>query len=70
MIGLKVRVSAPRLNREAEELARTRRDPRRRGAGLAFGFIGRETVDGQPTIVVSLTPRPNARVTTRATASG
>jgi len=30
-----------------------------------IGFVNRETVDGQPVIVVSLTPRPNARVTTR-----
>ena len=53
-----------RLNREAEELRE--RDEILDDAARVFAFsvIGRETVDGQPTIVVSLTPRPNARVTT------
>jgi hypothetical protein len=31
---------------------------------FAFSFIARERIDGQPTVVVALTPRPNARVTT------
>lgn len=31
---------------------------------FAFSFVERQTVDGQPLVVVDLTPRPNAQVTT------
>ena len=31
---------------------------------FAFSYVGRELIDGQPVVVVNLTPRPNARVTT------
>ena len=31
---------------------------------FAFSFLSSETIDGQPLVVVGLTPRPDARVTT------
>ena len=43
----------------------TKRSTRLPSSGtFAFTFVSRETVDGEPLIVVDLTPRPNAVVKT------
>jgi hypothetical protein len=58
------RQRAARLKTEADEL-RERDDILDDAERVfAFNFIARDTVDGQRVIVVGLTPRPNARVTT------
>jgi hypothetical protein len=59
------RQRAARQKRDEEEARE--RDAILDDAAAVFepGYVCHETVDGQPTIVVSLTPRQNARVTTR-----
>lgn len=66
----KLRAETPRQRaaREKTEAEETReRDAILADAQSVFeaAFVGRETVDGHPTVVVSLKPRANARVTTR-----
>jgi len=58
------RQRAARLKKEADELRE--RDEVLDDAERVFAFsvVGREQIDGQPVVVVNLTPRPNARVTT------
>ena len=58
------RQRAARLKEEAEEIKD--RDAILDDAArvFAFSYVERQTVDGQPLIVVDLTPRPNAAVTT------
>jgi hypothetical protein len=58
------RQRAARLKKEADELRE--RDEILDDAERVFGFsvIGRERIDNHPVVVVGLTPRPNARVTT------
>lgn len=58
------RQRAARLKKEAEELRE--RDEILDDAERVFAFsvIGRERIDNHPVVVVGLTPRPNARVTT------
>jgi hypothetical protein len=53
---------AARLKKQQDELTETIDDAAR---VFAFGFLGREVVDGESLIVVSLKPRQNARVTSR-----
>jgi hypothetical protein len=58
------RQRAARLKEETEEIQE--RDAILDDAArvFAFSYVDRQTVDGQPLIVVDLTPRPNAPVTT------
>ena len=58
------RQRAARLKEEADELRE--RDEIFDDAERVFAFshVGRERIDGQPVVIVDLTPRPNARVTT------
>jgi hypothetical protein len=58
------RQRAARLKRDADELRERDEILDDAERVFAFSFIARETVDGQPMVVVGLTPRPNARVTT------
>jgi hypothetical protein len=56
---------AARLRKEAEE-NREREDVLDDAAAVfEMGFACREVVDGRPLVVLSLTPRPNAKVKTR-----
>jgi hypothetical protein len=59
------RQRAARQKRDADDARE--RDAIMADAHAVFepSFTGRETLNGQPVIVVSLKPRPNARVTTR-----
>jgi hypothetical protein len=59
------RQRAERLEKDAEEIRERDQILDDAQAVFQFGFICRETFQGEPVIVVSLTPRPNARVTTR-----
>ena len=58
------RQRAARLKREADELRERDEILDDAERVFAFSFISRQVVDGEPVIVVGLTPRPNARVTT------
>ena len=58
------RQRAARLKKEADELRERDEILDDAERVFAFSFISREVVDGEPVIVVRLTPRPNARVTT------
>jgi hypothetical protein len=53
---------AARHKKEQDELFETVNDAAR---VFAFGFVGRETLDGETVIVVTLKPRADARVTSR-----
>jgi len=53
---------AARLKKEQEELEEIVNDAAR---VFAFELVGREQIDGDPMIVVSLKPRPDAHVTSR-----
>jgi hypothetical protein len=58
------RQRAARLKKDADELRERDEILDDAERVFAFSFVSRETVDGQPVVVVGLTPRPNARVTT------
>jgi hypothetical protein len=58
------RQRAARLKKDADELRERDEILDDAERVFAFSFIAREMVDGQPVVVVKLTPRPNARVTT------
>jgi len=58
------RQRAARLKRDADELRERDEILDDAERVFAFSFVSREMVDGQPVVVVGLTPRPNARVTT------
>jgi hypothetical protein len=58
------RQRAARLKKDADELRERDEILDDAERVFAFSFIGREVVDGEALIVVGLTPRPNARVTT------
>jgi hypothetical protein len=59
------RQRAARLNRDADEIRERDQILDDAQTVFQFGFICRETFQGEPVIVVSLTPRQNARVRTR-----
>jgi hypothetical protein len=58
------RQRAARLKKEADELRERDEILDDAERVFAFGFISRQVVDGEPVVVVGLTPRPTARVTT------
>ena len=58
------RQRAARLKEEADELRERDEILDDAERVFAFSYVGRERIDGQPVVVVNLTPRPNARVTT------
>jgi hypothetical protein len=58
------RQRAARLKEEADELRERDEILDDAERVFAFSYLGRELIDGQPVVVVNLTPRPNARVTT------
>jgi hypothetical protein len=58
------RQRAARLKKEADELRERDEILDDAERVFTFTFVARETVDGQPVIVVDLTPRPNASVKT------
>ena len=58
------RQRAARLKEEADELRERDEILDDAERVYAFSYVGRERIDGQPVVVVNLTPRPNARVTT------
>jgi hypothetical protein len=58
------RQRAARLKKEADELRERDEILDDAERVFAFSFVGREWIDGQPVVVVNLTPRPSARVTT------
>jgi hypothetical protein len=58
------RQRAARLKEEADELRERDEILDDAERVFAFSFHGREQIDGQPVVVVNLTPRPKARVTT------
>jgi hypothetical protein len=58
------RQRAARLKEEADDLRERDEIFDDAERVFAFSYVGRELIDGQPVVVVNLTPRPNARVTT------
>ena len=58
------RQRAARLKKEADELRERDEIIDDAERVFAFSFVGRDRIDGQPVVVVDLTPRPSARVTT------
>jgi hypothetical protein len=56
---------ARRIEREQEEARDRRRTLDDALAVYVPGVVGRDTIDGEPVVMVSLRPRPQAKVTTR-----